>query len=102
VCGAGENGYTCGVDCCDANTACWFTYRGQGIFYCRNINFTGYKWYADSEATKLQGSAPPTGRLSMEPFCDDDGDVGVSSAECPGGWSRCCSLPNGWQPGGCF
>lgn len=102
VCAGAENGSNCGVDCCDANTACWFSYRDQGVFYCRNVNFTGYKWYADSEATKGQGSAPPTGRLSLEPFCDDSSELESSSYECPGAWAQCCSLPNGWQSGGCF
>lgn len=92
ACEAGENGSSCGADCCDSWTACGQTYRNQGVQYCRSINGGSYQWYS---AWNSQGWP------SVEPYCDEPWEVNSSTFACGGSWGECCSIPNGWWYGGC-
>ena len=45
VCEAGENGASCGQDCCDYYTACGTTQAGSGgTRWCRSFNYGAYQW----------------------------------------------------------
>lgn len=103
VCESGEAGYNCGADCCDYYTNCSQTYRNEGVYYCRSMNWGGYDWYASWDYLIWYGSQPPNGRKSVEPYCNDWWEVNSSTFTC--GWGQsgtCCSTPNGWVYGTCY
>jgi hypothetical protein len=60
-----------------------------------------YDWYAPWESQIWYGSAPPTGRKSVEPYCNDSWEINASYFYCNGSFGRCCSVPNGWRYGNC-
>lgn len=57
-CEPGENGGTCGSDCCDASTSCGATYRGMGELYCRRFNSGPYEWITAADALASYCSVP--------------------------------------------
>jgi hypothetical protein len=86
ICEGGEDGASCGQDCCDARTACDQTLRNEGTFYCRSMNDTPYAWWTVAQVTVL---------------CDGDEDVCVSTYACGGEVGSCQDTPNGWAAGSC-
>jgi hypothetical protein len=85
-CDPGETGASCGVDCCDASTACAQTYANDGMHYCRSMNGGAYDWYTSSQT------------LAM---CSDATQLKVATYACGGESGTCCSLPGGWIKGAC-
>jgi hypothetical protein len=87
VCESGENGRSCGQDCCDFYTSCTQTQLNRGSRYCRSMNRGAYRWVTPSDVTR---------------YCDDPSDICVTTAHCGGGTLyRCKTLPGGWATGSC-
>lgn len=86
ACEPGENGASCGQDCCDAQTPCSQTKQNQGQFYCRQINGGSYQWY-----TEAQGIT----------FCDEPSEICVATFSCGGQSGTCKTIPGGWVFGPC-
>jgi hypothetical protein len=102
VCEPGENGTTCGADCCDQRTPCNVTYRGQGVYYCRSMNGGAYGWTCVGSAS---ARFCPNGAPSVLTYCEQPaqacGGTNVSTYACGGQSGVCGSIPNGWASGGC-
>jgi hypothetical protein len=86
ACEPGENGASCGQDCCDAQTPCSQTKQNQGQFYCRQINGGSYQWY-----TEAQGIT----------FCDEPSEVCKATYSCGGQSGTCAGTPGKWVQGPC-
>lgn len=90
TCDPGEDGSTCGQDCCDWHTPCGQTYRNQGQRYCRDLRvgyqWRGYRWVTEQEA-------------GWE--CDQSIDAETQNlAVCGQGQAFVCCWPNGtWVSG---
>ncbi|MFZ5438812.1 MAG: trypsin-like serine protease [Myxococcota bacterium] len=72
VCDRWENGSTCGVDCCDSQTACNVTRGNAGTQYCRSLRDASGVW------TAYQWMTPDEYNL----WCDEPADQCVSQARC--------------------
>jgi len=85
-CEPGENGSSCGSDCCDAVTSCDATRGNGGAYFCRSLNGGAYGWYTQNDATAL---------------CDDASEIGVTRWACAARSGYCCSIPGGYVDGPC-
>jgi hypothetical protein len=85
-CEPGENGGSCGSDCCDATTACDATRGNGGAFFCRSINGGPFAWYTQSDTLAL---------------CDDTAQIGNTTWACAQRSGTCCSVPGGYVDGPC-
>ncbi|EAU65805.1 hypothetical protein STIAU_6226 [Stigmatella aurantiaca DW4/3-1] len=81
ICEVGENGASCGMDCCDASTACGQTWMNYGGYYCRSFNGGSYFWTQPATC----GSQYPYGTRST----------------CGGTNYYCCSSINNWTTNYC-
>lgn len=86
VCAPGEDGTSCGRDCCDANTPCAQTYDDDGTHYCRSMNGGAFGWYTAAQTTAL---------------CMDPSQIGVTTYVCAAEHGTCCSVPGGYVAGPC-
>lgn len=85
-CEPGENGATCGTDCCDAMTSCDASRGHGGAFFCRSMNGGPFAWYTQSDTLAL---------------CDDASQIGVTTWACAQRSGLCCSIPGGYVDGPC-
>ena len=85
-CEPGENGATCGSDCCDAQTSCDATRGNGGAYFCRSMNGGPFAWYTQSDATA---------------FCSDPSQIGHTTWACAQRAGTCCSVPGGFVDGPC-
>ena len=85
-CEPGENGASCGSDCCDAATSCDATRGNGGAFFCRSMNGGPYAWYTQADTTAL---------------CSDASQIGHTTWACAARAGHCCSLPGGYVDGPC-
>jgi hypothetical protein len=85
-CEPGENGASCGADCCDAMTSCDATRGNGGAFFCRSMNGGAFAWYTQSDTLAL---------------CDDPSQLGKTTFACAQRSGTCCSLPGGYVDGSC-
>jgi hypothetical protein len=89
-CEAGEDGRSCGEDCCDDSTSCDQTYQNQGQLYCRDMR-VGYAWLGYRWTSVAQAVAA----------CDDQTDRDQANlAVCGGGQDFVCCYPEAsWTSG---
>jgi hypothetical protein len=85
-CEPGENGASCGSDCCDAMTSCDASRGNGGAFFCRSMNGGAFAWYSQNDT---------------EALCDDVSQIGVTAWACAARSGHCCSLPGGYVDGPC-
>jgi hypothetical protein len=85
-CEPGENGASCGSDCCDAATSCDATRGNGGAFFCRSMNGGPFAWYTQADTTA---------------FCSDASQIGHTTWACAARAGTCCSLPGGFVDGPC-
>ena len=85
-CEPGENGASCGSDCCDAMTSCDATRGNGGAYFCRSMNGGAWAWYTQDDTLAL---------------CDDAAQIGVTTWACATRAGSCCSLPGGYVDGPC-
>lgn len=96
LCEAGENGSSCGQDCCDQYTACGQTRQNGGQYYCRNMYhyeystgyayWHGFTWMTAGDATLM---------------CDEaweaqEGSVNQTQYQCGGYTGKCHGIPGGY------
>jgi hypothetical protein len=86
ACEAGEDGASCGSDCCDAATSCEATRGNAGAEFCRSMNGGPFSWITQAEATAL---------------CVDASQIGKTTWACAARSGTCCSLPGGYVDGPC-
>ncbi|MFZ5445237.1 MAG: trypsin-like serine protease [Myxococcota bacterium] len=72
VCNRWEDGASCGVDCCDAQTACNTTRQNDGVHYCRSLRDAAGAW------SGWQWMTPDEYNLS----CDEPAEQCVTQARC--------------------
>jgi len=85
-CEAGEDGGTCGSDCCDAMTSCDASRGHGGAYFCRSMNGGPFQWYTQADATAL---------------CSDASQIGQTTWACAQRSGYCCSIPGGYVDGPC-
>ena len=85
-CEPGENGASCGSDCCDAMTSCDASRGNGGAFFCRSMNGGPFAWYTQSDTLAL---------------CDDASQIGATTWACAQRSGYCCSVPGGFVDGPC-
>jgi hypothetical protein len=85
-CEPGEDGATCGSDCCDAATSCDATRGNAGAYFCRSMNGGPFAWYTQADATAL---------------CSDASQIGHTTWACAERAGTCCSIPGGFVDGPC-
>jgi len=85
-CEPGEDGASCGSDCCDAMTDCDATRGNGGAFFCRSMNGGPFGWYTQNDTLAL---------------CDDASEIGVTTWACATHAGYCCSIPGGYVDGPC-
>jgi len=85
-CEPGENGASCGSDCCDAMTSCDASRGNGGAFFCRSMNGGPFAWYTQADATAL---------------CSDASQIGKTTWACAQRAGYCCSVPGGFVDGAC-
>ncbi len=85
-CEPGENGASCGSDCCDAMTSCDASRGNGGAFFCRSMNGGPFAWYTQADTTAL---------------CSDPSQIGVTTWACAQRAGYCCSVPGGFVDGPC-
>lgn len=85
-CEPGENGASCGSDCCDAMTSCDATRGNGGAYFCRSMNGGAYGWYTQSDTLAL---------------CSQASQIGQTTWACATRSGYCCSLPGGYVDGPC-
>jgi hypothetical protein len=85
-CEPGENGVSCGSDCCDAMTSCDASRGNGGAFFCRSMNGGPFAWYTQADTLAL---------------CDDSSQVGTTTFACAQRSGTCCSVPGGYVDGPC-
>lgn len=85
-CEPGENGASCGSDCCDAMTSCDASRGNGGAFFCRSMNGGPFAWYTQADTTAL---------------CSDPSQIGKTTWACAQRAGYCCSVPGGFVDGPC-
>jgi len=85
-CEPGEDGASCGSDCCDAATSCDATRGNAGAYFCRSMNGGPFGWYTQADATAL---------------CSDAAQIGHTTWACAARAGTCCSIPGGFVDGPC-
>jgi hypothetical protein len=85
-CEPGENGASCGSDCCDAATSCDQSRGNGGAYFCRSMNGGPFAWYTQADATAL---------------CSDASQIAHTTWACAQRSGYCCSIPGGFVDGPC-
>ncbi|HEX4964331.1 MAG TPA: hypothetical protein VF173_26165 [Thermoanaerobaculia bacterium] len=81
---AGENGSTCGQDCCDYNTDCYQTYLNQGNLLCR-------RWSTNNGATWNNYSWQSIGSYNAQ-YCNYSSQVCVVESNCHNTYAICVHI----------
>jgi hypothetical protein len=81
VCTGGENGSTCGQDCCDYNTDCFQTYLNQGALLCR-------RWSLNHGATWNNYSWQSISSYNSQ-YCSSQSQVCVVESNCHNTYAIC-------------
>ena len=84
----GENGASCGQDCCDAQTSCTQSYENQNQLYCYSLNDDAYTWRVESDSAAA---------------CSSPSDTCMAKYSCAGStyWCKQAGVSPNWQASAC-
>jgi hypothetical protein len=85
-CETGENGTSCGQDCCDAFTPCAQSKQNLGVLFCRSIDSGPYQWLTESQGLT---------------YCDETSEICKTTYACGGDNGVCAGIPGKYISGPC-